>query len=50
MKDNIKTIEEEKKVEELNETMIIDSTMKAEKPKEDNDQAMKQLLDWNIVY
>ena len=30
--------------------MIIDSTMKAEKPREDNDQAIKQLLDWNIVY
>ena len=30
--------------------MVIDSTMKAEKPREDNDQAIKQLLDWNIVY
>lgn len=43
-------MEEEIKVEEVNETLIIDSTMKADKPKEDNDQAIKQLLDWNIVY
>ena len=30
--------------------MIIDSTMKIEQPKEENDKAFNKLIDWDIIY